>query len=46
MSPPGWQVSNMLLGKSGEMSPERMKMPGQNGMTLSSGCESSGESKV
>ena len=29
MSPPGWQVSNMLLGKSGKIAPERMKWPGQ-----------------
>ena len=27
--PPGRQVSNMLLGKSGETVPERMKRPGK-----------------
>ena len=27
--PPGWQVSNMLLGKSGKRAPERMKWLGQ-----------------
>ena len=25
MSPPGWLASNMLLGKSREIAPERMK---------------------
>ena len=25
MSPPGWQLSNKLLGKSKEIAPERMK---------------------
>ena len=34
MSPPGWKVSDMLLGKSVEqllMAPERMKQLGQSG---------------
>ena len=34
MSPPGWKVSNMLLGKSGGQlltAPERMKSLGQSG---------------
>ena len=38
MSPPGWQVSNMLLGKSRETAPERMKRLGQTEMALSCGC--------
>ena len=29
--PPGWQVSIMLLGKSREIAPERMKRMGQRG---------------
>ena len=29
--PPGWWVSNMPLGKSREIAPERMKSPGQSG---------------
>ena len=34
MSPPGWKVSNMLLGKSGRQLPiaaKRMKLLGQSG---------------
>ena len=30
MSPPGQKVSNMLLGKSGEIAPERMKKLAQS----------------
>ena len=29
--PLGWKVSNMLLGKRGEIAPERMKSLGQSG---------------
>ena len=31
ISPLSWQVSNMLLGKSGEIAPERLKKLGQSG---------------
>ena len=35
---PGQKVSNMLLEKSGEITPERMKWLGQAERTLGVGC--------
>jgi len=46
MSPPGWQLSNKLLGKSKEIAPERMKRLNGRGKKHPVVDVSGGESKV
>ena len=46
MNSPGWQMPNVLLDISGEITPERMKWLGQSGEELRCGCESKEKVKL